>query len=154
MNNNHCVGKRDQFICRSCSFISFLVLIWLTNHDVTAKTQQNTDVIILLICVAFVAINADQWRWLRSLLPACTFGCPLRLLDGNQTCARRRNEGCWRLVFEVASSFGDRSLVACWWWWLMVSDGSFWVIVEMKTSKEVVWIFPKVSTSRSLLTPT
>jgi hypothetical protein len=105
-NNKHCIGKRGQLICRSCSFISFLVLIWLTNHDVIVKTQQNTDVKLLLIYVAFVVISVGQWRRLRSLLPACTFGCPL-----NRTCTGRRDESCWWLVFKAASSFSDRSLV-------------------------------------------
>ena len=62
-------------------------------------------------------------------------GCPLCLSEGDWT---------WQWQQHGVCCFVGR------WHWSMVSDGSFWVIMKMKTLKEVLQIFPEVSTSRSL----
>ena len=79
---------------------------------------------------------------------ARTFSCPLRLSEDNWTW-RWQQQGVRGCRFVGLASF-VASWVSGMWRWSVASDGSFWVIVEMKTSKEVVWIFRRCSTSRSL----
>ena len=137
--------ERGQFIAYQVHV--FFPVYLLTNQNVNATTQQLRMVLSPIHAfmsrrhkMCFALMSCEPVYIARVVALCVSLGGRPNVTIAAGWCSKLQI--CWSLF--IRRCFVGR------WCWSMVSDGSFWVIVEMKTQKEVVHIFPKMSTGLSL----